>query len=1069
MRFYLLLIISCLLCSPFLGRAQKLETVVQRGHYGPIKSVAITPNGKYLLTGSKDNTIKLWDFESGREIRTYFGHTAPVRDLEITSDALHFISGSEDGTAKLWEIVSGKIIRSYETPKTQLNKVAISNDDQLLFTGGYSWKGYIWNLQSGDTIRSFRTDSDHSMGYGISAAFSKNGKYLAIGNDNNTTTIFDVESGEQLGENQPQDHSCAGCATKVQYSSDGKLLLMAPNRGPIQIQSLETNEGFIINTNLPHYEGVDINFDNSAILALGEDSLKVYRWPQKTLLYAIPLNYKEPATDAVFSPDGEHVIVVSDDQSINVYDALTGLLIKKMGGYLVNQDKGGLDYDPNSRWDYYIKKYTDLKNDFAISPDGNYLAKGKIGNVVRLWDIKSGTLIREFIGHEKAILTLAFTEDGQQLITGSADRTIRIWDVASGEQLKVLEGHRDVIFSLNVDQEIGQIISGSWDGTAKRWDLNSGELLKSYSFSQASPYKIDFFQSDLYAIVASLDQKLSLYELDSDTPAREFIGHTDIISSFSVTPDKQNIASVSWDGMVKVWNVTTGLQEWRLNFKVPLYSVSYNDNGSLLAVGGSDRSIRIIDPSTQKVIKTLKGHQAAVTNLSFTKDNDYLISSSEDGMIKIWDPENGQEVITYIILNGKDWMVISPKGYFNGTPDAFDKVAFVDGMKSYSASQFFEKYYQPDLLEKVFNKSSKNHLHINEQIKKSPPPKIEILTPHQGETFKSGKASVLMRIIDQGGGIDEITLMNNGKAIPIDNQVEKGKTIVINQEIDLVPGKNEISAIAFSEGRVQSDAQKVSIQMEGRLTSTLYMLSIGINKYKNTDLNLNYAVADASGFSDIISHKSKKLFERIEAISLIDEDASREKILATLDLLAKRAKPQDVLFFYYAGHGSMSDSEFYFIPSDNIKLYHKDKLVKDAINAQEIQSKLKAIAALKQVLFIDACQSGSGVEVLADRGSEEEKALAQLSRSTGTHVLASAGSDQAAVEFKELGHGIFTYVLLKALDGAADGAPKDGKITVYELKSFLEDQVPEYSRKYKGKMQFPHSFSHGHDFPIVID
>ncbi|MBL3654678.1 caspase family protein [Fulvivirga sediminis] len=1069
MRVYLLLIITFLLGCAYKSMSQQLETVIQRGHYGPIKSVAFTPNGKYLLTGSKDNTIKLWDFESGREIRTYFGHTATVKDIAITSDGLHFVSGSEDGTAKLWEIVSGKIIRTYETPKTQLNKVALSNDDQMLFTGGYSWKGYIWNLQTGDTIRSFRTDADHSMGYGISADFSKNGKYLAIGNDNNTTTIFDVQSGEQMGQNQPKNHSCAGCATKVQYSQDGQLLVMAPNRQPIQIQDLETNEGFSIDTQLPHYEAIDIQFDNSAILILGEDSLKVYEWPQKTLLYAIALEYEKSATDAVFSPDGKQIVIVSDDQSINIYDAFTGQLIKKMGGYLVNQDKGGLDYDPNSRWDYYIKKYTDLKNDFAISPDGKYLAKGKIGNVVRLWDIKSGTLIREFIGHEKAIITLVFTPDGKQLITGSADRTIRIWDVATGKQLTILKGHRDVIFSLNVNQENNQIISGSWDGTAKRWNLNTGELIKSYNFSQASPYKIDFFKSDLYAIVASLDEKLSLYEMDSGTPAREFIGHSDVISSFAVTPDQQNVASVSWDGRLKFWNVATGLQEWRLNFNVPLYSVCYNKNGNQLAVGSNDRVIRIVDPNTKQVTKKLKGHQAAVTNLSFSDDNEYLISSSEDGMIKIWDTESGQEIITYIILNGKDWMVISPKGYFNGTPDAFDKVAFVDGMKSYSASQFFEKYYEPDLLEKVFNKSSKNHLHINEQIKKSPPPKIDILTPHQGETLKSGKASVLIRIIDQGGGIDEIILMNNGKAVPIENQVQKGNTIVVNQEIELVPGKNEISAIAFSQGRVQSDIKKVSIQMEGRLSSTLYLLSIGINKYKNTDLNLNYAVADASGFSDIISHKSKKLFERIEAISLINEEASREKILTTLDLLAKRAKPQDVLFFYYAGHGSMSDSEFYFIPSDNIKLYHKDKLAKDAINAYEIQSKLKSIAALKQVLFIDACQSGSGVEVLAERGSEEEKALAQLARSTGTHVLASAGSEQAAVEFKELGHGIFTYVLLKALNGDADGAPKDGKITVYELKSFLEDQVPEYSRKYKGKMQFPNSFSHGHDFPIVID
>ena len=118
---------------------------------------------------------------------------------------------------------------------------------------------------------------------------------------------------------------------------------------------------------------------------------------------------------------------------------------------------------------------------------------------------------------------------------------------------------------------------------------------------------------------------------------------------------------------------------------------------------------------------------------------------------------------------------------------------------------------------------------------------------------------------------------------------------------------------------------------------------------------------------------------------------------------------------------------------------------------------------------MDACQSGGSVELLAMRGSQEEKAIAQLSRSAGIHVMASAGSEQNAKEITQLGHGLFTYVLLKAMSGAADGAPKDGKITIYELKSYLDDQVPELNRQYSGKIQYPYTFSRGHDFPIVFE
>ena len=134
-----------------------------------------------------------------------------------------------------------------------------------------------------------------------------------------------------------------------------------------------------------------------------------------------------------------------------------------------------------------------------------------------------------------------------------------------------------------------------------------------------------------------------------------------------------------------------------------------------------------------------------------------------------------------------------------------------------------------------------------------------------------------------------------------------------------------------------------------------------------------------------------------------------------------------------------------------------------------MQGILREIKALKQVLVIDACHSGGATELLATRGGGEEKALAQLSRSAGVHVLASAGSEQYAGEFASLGHGIFTYLLLEGLSGKADGAPKDGKVTVYEIKSYLDDQVPEMTRKIKGHSQYPNTFSRGSDFPISTE
>jgi uncharacterized caspase-like protein len=100
------------------------------------------------------------------------------------------------------------------------------------------------------------------------------------------------------------------------------------------------------------------------------------------------------------------------------------------------------------------------------------------------------------------------------------------------------------------------------------------------------------------------------------------------------------------------------------------------------------------------------------------------------------------------------------------------------------------------------------------------------------------------------------------------------------------------------------------------------------------------------------------------------------------------------------------------------------------------------------------------------RGAAEEKAVAQLARSTGTHWLTASGSEQFAKEFPQIGHGVFTFALLKGLQGAADNG--DGQITVNELKAYLEVVVPELTQKYKGTAQYPASYGIGNDFPIII-
>ena len=254
----------------------------------------------------------------------------------------------------------------------------------------------------------------------------------------------------------------------------------------------------------------------------------------------------------------------------------------------------------------------------------------------------------------------------------------------------------------------------------------------------------------------------------------------------------------------------------------------------------------------------------------------------------------------------------------------------------------------------------------------------------------------------------------------------------------------------------------------------LYLVSVGVNEYRNPKYNLNYAIADADAFSETLASGASKLFEQAEVITIRNADFTKAGILNALAEVKASANEQDLLVFYYAGHGVMSDgldseAQFYLVPHDVTQLYGREDMLKEkAISAEELKELSRSINAQKQVFILDACQSAAALDAVASRGISEEKAIAHLARSTGTFWITAAGSEQFATEFETLGHGVFTYALLEGLTGKADGANPDNKITVRELSAYVESRVPELSEQHKGKPQFPAGYSFGNDFPILL-
>jgi uncharacterized caspase-like protein len=230
-------------------------------------------------------------------------------------------------------------------------------------------------------------------------------------------------------------------------------------------------------------------------------------------------------------------------------------------------------------------------------------------------------------------------------------------------------------------------------------------------------------------------------------------------------------------------------------------------------------------------------------------------------------------------------------------------------------------------------------------------------------------------------------------------------------------------------------------------------------------MSLNYALADAQSFKDEVEKDAKSVLSQVQTYFITDAEAKKDGISGAFDRIKATAKPEDVFIFYYAGHGVIGQNgEFYLVPTDVSNLRNvQEELDQKGIPAKMMQEYAIEIPAQKQLFILDACQSAGAFEELLTQEGSQQKSIAVVSRSTGTHWIAASGAKQFANEFAQLGHGAFTYVLLEALQGAA----QEGQwITVNGLKNYLQIKVPELMKKYSGTQQYPASYGFGSDFPV---
>jgi len=1072
---------TLLLVSLFSGPlfSQSVETIVQTGHYAPVTAACYSPDGRFIATGSDDKTVKLWRRSDGKEIRTFQGNTSGISMVEINRQGTDILSVSDNGTITVWEISTGKLVNQIRQADDRFTCASFHPGGTKIIAGTRKSGISLWDIVDGTRISGItpvKKDLNYEKGFDYpeakSIAYSTDGKYIIAGVQDYTAILFDATTGKEIRKYKNQNSECTSCAVNAVLSADNKLVIIGSSDS-VKVFEAETGKFLkALYGQGGEAEMLCISANNRYLAAMEYGVAEL--WDLNTWTRVLRKgDYSDRKVMSVaLSPDGKELVAGNEKRTADVIGTGKGEVIMTLKGYLNQVDERILT-------DSYMY-WAALVNKARLSPDGRYIAVGRTGNNAKILDFKTGNVFRTLRGHKSMVISLAFSADSRYLATGGIDGRVIIWDVETGNAVRTFTfpDEKEAIFSLDFSNDGKMLAAAIWAGYVIIWDTSTGERIRAISpHDKRGCYQVKFTPNGLYFVSAGLDMKMKLIEIDTGEEVRTFIGHADetLINSVNFNAAGDRFITAGQDGSVRIWDIASGLQVKRLKAHTGgASSATFDPTGKFIITGGEDFMVKLWDANSGDLVCGFEGHKGGVGDVNVTSDLRYLISGSRDGSIKIWDVASKKEVVSVVFINDNDWFIRNPEGYFDATEGAYGSISFVRGTEIFNIGQFFNEFYRPGLYREAFGNNPAFRQNLMQTVEKYPPPKVEIVMPDAGEPTDNAFTTFMVKVTNNGGGVKEFKVMQNGKRQDVDysdltKMSKAGQYAMKTFDVNLVPGNNEITVSAFSEGDIESAPATIDLVYKGlQKSSDCWVLSIGINNYENESMTLTYARPDAQAVAETINRKASKLFNKIHVYTLLDRDATRAKILSTLDEISKQMKKEDVFVWFYAGHGSTVDNGFYFITSEVTGMYQQDKL-KGALYVKDLQEKFRELPALKQVVFIDACHSGSSVETLAMRGGAEEKALAQLSRSSGIHVMASSESQQQSAEIKSLNHGVFTYVLLEALNGKADGAPLDQKVTVYEIKSYIDDQVPEISYKLIRHKQFPSTFSIGHDFPLVME
>ncbi|MGP1440333.1 MAG: caspase family protein [Treponema sp.] len=1051
-----------------------VKIVTDESYSLKVDSVSISPDSKYLACSYSDGInhvngrVEIFETETLTLIKTLTGHTEGISLVSYSPDGKYLATGSIDSTLKLWDLVSGKCLTTIsdiivdKMGKTEMS-IVFSPDGNVLATLHKDNTIKLWKVATGRLIKTLtvkKLDEYDVPYYNTSITYSPDGRCLAVADWGKNIKLLEVETGKELKTLRRYTDFA-----RIDYSPDGAYMATIMGDGCIKLLEMASGKFKILNGYIGYILNTFFSSDGKYFISVygkhyrentpNDNTIKI--WDVKTgKCLQIITGHIEEIVLVRYSPDEKYIAGASTGGTIRLWDVASGRCVKTLIGHT-----GSISH-------------------IVYSPNGKYLASDSGDGTIKLWDVSTGRCVKTLTGHTGSISHIVYSPNGKYLASTDRDEKIKLWEVQTGNCLKTLDGYKEYDLNSLVYSADGKYLVSTGDRIlAKIWEVETGNCIKTFEKDNKNLWGdygyLEVSPDGLYLAGTVDGETIKLWKIrDGKCIEKTLIAHINSIHSIiAFSPDGMYLTCASGDGIIKICDIKTGkcIKELVDN-SMFVSKMEYSPKGKYLALASLDHNtISLWEVDTGKFINNLHVNLYD-TQIIYSPDDKYLTTISNQSILKFWNVGTGELLATTLNLKDGEWLTYTPEGFFVGSEWATKNlVHIVDGMRTVGIDQMYDHLYRPDLVSSKLNgediSAYAKKVNFENLVRSGSAPITAFL--NLDEEIANRDVAIEYSIQNTGGGIGEVNLILNGKNIRLAETVPStsGQTLYFSHTVTLQNGKNILELYAKNKaGKVESLRVSKMLNWNGNVRKpNLYVLTVAVNKYRDRELQLKYAVPDAEAIIKGFESQKKSLYQNILTFNLFDGNVTKEGLKTSFQELSKKVEADDVFVFYIAGHGmTYEDGDYYYLPSD-FRYTGSESIAKGGISKNDLTRFLSLIKAGKTLVLLDTCNSGSFLDSSA-RGLTEKTAIDRLTRSTGHATIAASTDRQSAMEGYE-GHGIFTYILVEGLSGKAD-KDGDGFITLQELSAYAEEEVPRRSYEKWGYEQTPMRDLRKQDFPIYM-